>query len=323
MASERTSLKGVFHFGDTLLMNKLEINLKTFLDWGLLGVGGWTNVTRPLVGSYGGDFSLLRRVTDPSYTEGTVYEGVRKDWAWEAGVNYSDINTIVQNPTSPATVYINGSIVDAADYSINYPLGRVVFNAAVSSSNTVQAIYSYRSVQVSIADDTPWWNELQYRSFRPDDTHFTQDANTGEWSVGGQHRIQMPAMVLESVPRAISQGFQLGDGSALVSQDVLVHVLAETRRDRNQLVDMLRGQFDNNIWLFNNDAAAIAGDYPLDEHGDIVDSSKTYEALVDDTTGHQWRRCRFKTTQISEVQALNTRLYQGVVRLTCELVLHD
>jgi len=321
MPSERAKFKGVIHIGDSQLMNKLEINLKTWFDWAFLQVGGWTDVTAgSSPGGFGGDFSTLRLVDDKSFTAGTVWEAPRKDWTWETGVNYVDTTGATQNPTSPATVEVAG--VPTVPDHINYPMGRIVFSTPIASTTLVQATYSYRYVQVYRADSVPWWQELQYRSFRPDDTHFAQ-LSSGTWAVGGQHRIQMPCIILEAVPRSVSRGFQLGDGAAWVEQDVLCHVIAESRNDRNDILDILRGQFDTGIWLFDNDSIAAASDYPLDAEGDIVDSAQTYPALVDESTGHRWESCRFSRTTTSEVEALNTRLYQGTARITCEVVLDD
>jgi len=320
MPTERESFKQVTNFGDSALMNKLEYNLKTWFDWAFLRCGAWTNVSPPLPGAYGGDFSVLRRVEDRSFTDGTVYETARKDWVWETNVDYVDVNSTTQNPTSPASVFVNG-VLATPEY-INYPQGRVVFSDPLSTSDVVTATYSYRNVQVYIADQAPWWNELQYRSFRVDDSHF-QQLDNGSWAIGTNHRVQMPCIVIESVPRAISRGYQLGDGAAWVEQDVLCHVLAETRFDRNNITDILRGQFDTSIWLFDNDEVANAGAYPLDYRGEIVDSSKTFPALIDKDTGYRWETCRFMRTQVSEVEAINSRLYEGVVRLTCEVVLND
>ena len=133
----------------------------------------------------------------------------------------------------------------------------------------------------------------------------------------------MPCVIVEAVPRTISTGYQLGDGAAWVEQDVLVHVLSEDRFSRNNLVDIFRGQFDATIWLFDNDEVAANSAFALDHRGEIVDSAQTYPALVDPTTGFRWIRCRFNRTAVSEVEALNTRLYEGVVRMTCETILTD
>ena len=320
--SARLDFKGVAHIGNTTLMDELESNLKVWMDWSFLRIGGWFDVERPSTpGAFGGNFAQLRLVDDPAYTKGQVWEGARKDWVWETGVNYVGLDNNTYNPkVIPADVTVDNV---ATNYDwIDYPMGRVYFNTPLSTTATVLAEYSYRWIQVYIATRSQWWQELQYRSFRPDDSHFTQD-DTGSWSVGGQHRIQMPTIVIEAVPRAISRPYQLGDGSYWVEQDILCHVLAESATDRNKLVDILRGQFDCTIWLFNSNEVSANNDWPLDYRGMIVDSSKTYPALVDATTGHRWIKCRFSRTQVATVEALNSRLYQGVVRLTCECVLPD
>lgn len=322
MVKERNDLKGVFHLGNTTLMNELESNLKMWLDWGLLRIGGWFDVNRPSTpGGFGGDFAVLRNVSDPSYSDGQVWESARKDWVWETDVDYVGVDTNTYNPIAiPADVTVNG-ISTNYDW-IDYPLGRVYFSSPISTTATVLAEYSYRWVQVYRAISCDWWRELQYRSFRVDDSQFLQD-ETGAWAIGGQHRVQMPAIVIEAVPRSTSRPYQLGDGSYWVNQDVLCHVLAENGSDRNKLVDILRGQFDATIWLFNSNEVSTNDAWPLDHRGMAVDTSQTYPALVDETTGYRWLKCRFANTRTFEVEAFNSRLYQGVVRLTCEAVLPD
>ena len=316
MANERHRLKTVTNFGKSLLMDKLEYNLKTWLDWALLSVGAWNDVEIPNSTSFGGDMSRLRLTDDPNYTSGKVWEGVRKDWAWETDIDYGGSN----NPISPAIIYVDNVVTNPS--FINYSLGRVVFSSALTSSNVVKAEHSYRSVQVYVADECPWWNELQYGSFRADDPHF-QQTETGSWSIGSHHRIQMPTIVLECVPRSTCKGAQLGDGSMWVEQDILLHIMAESRSSRNQLVDILRGQFDNTIPLFDSDLMAQDGVFPLDENGDIVDSSLIYPALVDRDDGYRWQLCKIIKTEVAEVQAFNSKLYQATVRWTCEVFLDD
>lgn len=320
MPTQRESFKQVQHYANSGLMNKLEYNLKTWFDWAFLRAGAWTDISASTVTAYSGDLQVLRRVDDPAYTAGTVYETGRKDWVWETGVDYEDFSTTLRNPISPASVFVNASPV-SPDH-INYPLGRIVFSSALASTDVVTATYSYRNVQVYIADDAPWWDELQYRSFRVDDSQFSQ-TDDGFWAITSNHRVQMPCIVIEAVPRSVSRGYQLGDGSAWVEQDVLVHVLAENRRDRNRIVDIIRGQFDTTIWLFDNDLVAAAEDYPLDYRGEIIDSSKTYPYLIDSVNSYRWESCRFMRTQVAQVESINSRLHEGIVRLTCEVVLDD
>ena len=42
-----TAFAHVAHIGNTLLNSELESNLKSFLEWSFLGIGGWSNITIP------------------------------------------------------------------------------------------------------------------------------------------------------------------------------------------------------------------------------------------------------------------------------------
>lgn len=319
MVKQAWDLKGVTHLANLTFMAELESNLKMWLDWGLLRIGGWFDVVAPSTpGGFGGNFSRLRLVNDPSYTSGKVWEGARKDWVWETGINYIGLDASSHNPIAmDGKVSVNGS--DTSYSWVNYPLGRVYFSTAISTTATVLADYSYRWVQIYRATDCEWWKQLQYRSFRVDDTYFLQD-DSGSWVIGGQHRIQMPTIILEAVPRATSKPYQLGDGSYWVQQDILCHILAESGSDRNKVVDILRGQFDAAIKLFDSNAISSAQAWPLDYRGMLVVTPKMYPTLVET---YPWITCRIIRTEVSEIQAFNTRLYEGIVRMSCEVVLPD
>jgi hypothetical protein len=302
-------------------MAELESSLKMWLDWGFLRIGAWFDVNTPSTpGGYGGNHALLRMVDDPSFTTGQVWESARKDWVWETEVDYIDLDGDTQNPIVVAnTVSVNN--VNTAYSWIDYKLGRVYFASPINTNATVLASYSYRWVQIYQAASSEWWKELQYRSFRVDDSFLTQDLSGG-WLIGGQHRVQMPTIVIEAVPKSVSRPYQLGDGSAWVEQDVLFHVIAESAADRNKLVDILRGQFDGAIWLYNSNDISTAEAWPLDYRGMIDDSGQTYPALVAEG-GYRWITCRFMKTDVLSTQALNSRLYEAKVKLTCEVVLPD
>ena len=52
---------------ENTLINELEENMKAFLDWGFLNIGGFVNVTIPSSGLYGGTFqdkfgNLLKKI---------------------------------------------------------------------------------------------------------------------------------------------------------------------------------------------------------------------------------------------------------------------
>ena len=250
-----TKFNKVSHIGNTLLSSEIENNMKWFLDWAFLGIGGWSNVTMPTSGAFGGTFDTLRLVNDPSYSNGQVWEGARKDWVWETGSSYEG-----HDPIQISGVYVNGVLKGTGDatygHHYNYPLGRVVFDNPISTSDTVKVEYSYRNVQVYVADEAPWWDELQYNSLRVDDAYYSS-TGSGSWGILANHRVQMPAIVLETVPRRRFKPYQLGDTSQFVQQDIVFHIVGENRWWRNQLVDILSYQIDSQVWLFKTDTLML------------------------------------------------------------------
>jgi hypothetical protein len=303
------TFKGITSYSDSQLMTELENNVKMWLDWSLLSIGAWTNASG-YSGVYYGHPSKLNWVKDTSYTDGQVWQSNRKDWVWETGVSYNN-----NHPVNVTGIKINN--VPTTGYYVNYPLGRVVLNTGVPTTSTVTVDYSYKNVQVYKADDAPWWKELQYRSFDSADSHFTQDPQTGDWSIGAYQRIQLPAIIMETVSKGTSHGYELGNGSLEVEQDILFHVLADNRKTRNDLVSILFLQNDKYIWLFDSNKI-VSGHYPLNSRGSKT-NHLNYPDLVSET-GFRSKKCRFTRTTMSEVQSLNTNLFEGVVRSTIEVV---
>ena len=313
-----TKFNKVSHIGNTLLSSEIENNMKWFLDWAFLGIGGWSNVTMPTSGAFGGTFDTLRLVNDPSYSNGQVWEGARKDWVWETGSSYEGYD-----PIQISGVYVNGVIKGTGDatygHHYNYPLGRVVFDNPISTTDTVKVEYSYRNVQVYVADEAPWWDELQYNSLRVDDTYYSS-TGSGSWGILANHRVQMPAIVLETVPRRRFKPYQLGDTSQFVQQDIVFHIVGENRWWRNQLVDILSYQIDSQLWLFKTDTLIGSGAYPLDYRGMKVSSPLNYDDVVN-TPQYRYLLARMTNMSITEMESYDARLHEGTVRATLEVVL--
>ena len=292
--------------------------MKWFLDWAFLGIGGWSNVTMPTSGAFGGTFYTLRLVNDPSYSNGQVWEGARKDWVWETGSSYEG-----HDPIQISGVYVNGVLKGTGDatygHHYNYPLGRVVFDNPISTSDTVKVEYSYRNVQVYVADEAPWWDELQYNSLRVDDAYYSS-TGSGSWGILANHRVQMPAIVLETVPRRRFKPYQLGDTSQFVQQDIVFHIVGENRWWRNQLVDILSYQIDSQVWLFKTDTLIESGAYPLDYRGMKVASPLNYNNVVN-TPQYRYLLARMTYMSITEMESYDARLHEGTVRATLEVVL--
>ena len=313
-----TKFNKVSHIGNTLLSSEIENNMKWFLDWAFLGIGGWSNVTMPTSGAFGGTFDTLRLVNDPSYSNGQVWEGARKDWVWETGSSYEGYD-----PIQISGVYVNGVLKGTGDatygHHYNYPLGRVVFDNPISTTDTVKVEYSYRNVQVYVADEAPWWDALQYNSLRVDDTYYSS-TGSGSWGILANHRVQMPAIVLETVPRRRFKPYQLGVTSQFVQQDIVFHIVGENRWWRNQLVDILSYQIDSQLWLFKTDTLIGSGAYPLDYRGMKVSSPLNYDDVVN-TPQYRYLLARMTNMSITEMESYDARLHEGTVRATLEVVL--
>jgi len=312
-----TTFQSVSQVGNTLLNSELESNLKSFIDWGMLGIGGWFNVTMPTYGAWGGTFDQLRLVDDPSYTLGQVWESARKDWVWETVVTYSEAT-----PINISGVWINSSLKASGDatygHHYNYPLGRVVFDSPIPTDSTVQLEHSYRNVQTYIADQAPWWDELQYNSMRVDDSTFTQ-TSSGNWSILSNHRVQMPAVIIETVPRRTYQPYELGSSNNFITQDAVFHIIAETRWWRNQLVDIISLQKDKTLMLYDSDKIADSDAFPLDYRGAVVNPSNNYSGIVNNAS-YQYTTARITDMAVTEMESYNSRLYEGTVRASFEVI---
>ena len=228
-----TTFKGVNSINDDLLLNILESNFKMYLDWAFLNIGAFQNVSIVNSGNiYGNEnpnYKLLL-VDDPNYTDGRVWQGLRKEWVYESGISF--------NGTSPipiSGVYVNNTYYpySSGNITIDYPLGRVIFDNPVSKSATVKANHSYRYVQVYRASDSPWFNVMQYSSLDNNNPDITQTDN-GDWSIGGNHRVQLPAILIESATKARSRPYEIGNNSLIIEQDLILHILAENKNDRNK-----------------------------------------------------------------------------------------
>jgi hypothetical protein len=303
------------HYGDDHYIQHLENGLVSFTEWGLLKIGAWQEVPLSTSGIGGGDFSRLRLGDAPGYSAGQVWEGVRKQWVYETGVNHIDGTGGTQNPLPVGTPTINGVAATGA-YHVDYPNGRIIFDTAISSSATVKVAHSFKNVQIYKADECPWYNEIQYRSQSPESTHFQQQGS-GNWSVGPNHRIQMPTIVIGAIARGNTAPFEIGNGKLWGYQDVMFHVFAENRADRNKLASILMAQTELNIWLYDSNIVSASGAFPLDYRGEFV-GSNMYPDIVSETN-YRYRRAKFRSGVLLGVESRHPNLHEGLVKMTMEL----
>ena len=286
----------------------------------MLGEGAFSNVAVATSGAYGGTFDRLRLVDDLSYVQGQVWESARKDWVWESGVSY-DIQPNELSGVILITVYVNNVFYGTGDvvygHHYNYPLGRVVFDSAIPVTSDVQMEYSYRNVQVYIADQAPWWDQIQYDSYRVDDSTL-YDVGSGNWQILANNRVQLPSVIIEATSRRNFRPYEMGTVGNYVYQDVFFHILAESRWWRNQLVDVISLEKDRSIWLYDNNKIANITGYPLDHRGMLVSDPLMYPSLVD---SYRFKMARFFNMAVTEMESPTSRIHRATVRATFEIVM--
>jgi hypothetical protein len=308
-----TKFKGVDNIAQDLLLNILEANFKMYFDWAFLHIGAWFDVNTNNNTLYGTNkHSRLIPVEDPAYTNGMVWQGIRKDWVWETGTFYN-----LASPTAIDTVYVNYlPITKLGNFTINYPLGRVIFNNPISVSSNVDLNYSYRFVQIQRSSESPWFNILQFSSFNTSNKDIKQ-TDSGEWAIGGHHRIQLPTIIIEPVARSRSRPYEIGNGLLWLEQDIAFYVLAENKNDRNKLLDILRLQQDVTLQLFDTNALSQNDNFPLDYNGDIKENALMYPDIIN---AYPWRKCLIKNISLFEIDSPNPNLHQGMARATVEII---
>ena len=314
-----TKFYGVDNIGDSLLINQLEVNMKSFLDWGFLNTGGFVNIHRPVENIYDNALYNLYTVNDPNFTNGRVWQPARKDWVYETGLDIDN-----HQPIPISGIYINNTFYDTSTsgtyaYTIDYKNSRIIFNNRQTSNLSVQMSYSYRWVQVYNFADAGWWQQLQYNTNNNEAHQKTKDK--GDFTIPASQRAQMPAVVIETVSRGTSDPFRIGDKSQRISQDFLFHIVANNYTDRNNIIDILRLQEDKVLSFYDLDKVVKYNKYWLNFDGTLNPSRLQYDSLGSVNSPYHWNTCRLKNMVISEVESLNADLFEANIRVTAEIII--
>lgn len=308
------SFKGQPEYYKTKITKTLEANLIEFFNWGFINAGAYSNISVPTSGAYGGDFSVLRNVDDPRYTDNTVYEAIRGNWVWESGMDYG-------TPTVPQ-VYLDSVLTSG--YNVDYPNGRVIFD--VPTTGTVTADYSYKEVKVISGTDVPILRTIQTLSRRPDDSNFL--ANSGIHTALRDSQVQLPCISVESVGRS-SNGWEIGGGTLQVKNTTKCYILGESDYEVQQIADTLCDQNNKTLRLFNLDKMADNSAYPLNENGYLNPSALSYPDLVQPsalggflyTDGTFAGKTRIIKAEAQNGQWINSNVYLNTVTIVTDTII--
>lgn len=308
-----TRFKGVVNIGDAQLGNQIPANMIEFCKWGMLCIGGFWNVNLTTTLPYGGNPATLRPCDDNRYPAGLIWEGYKNNWVWETGVEYSS------QPIQISGIYVNGTFYPTGTnnptyaYNISYPLGRVIFNNPIPTNSVVQCEYSYHQYGFYPAD-TEWYHTLLDGLNRIDDYQYNWQGS-GIWSVFSDNRISFPAVVVESVPIRKFVPKSLGGGQWCY-QSVNFTVFADDPSDRNILVDILTYQNEKRFFMFDQNAMAASGSYPLNAYGYLVNPQLTYPTLVNN---YYWTDAIIWNVTAGQNDNESPNVYIGKVSMTLEV----
>ena len=314
-----TKLKGFTSVFQYTLNNDILDGLIEFFDWALLEKGNYFNVTLGEQSPYDQDYSRLRMMSDARFSEGQAWEGFRKNWVWQTGVDYSPKPITTDNAGYPG---ISGVYVDDVFYSTNtvgdyahhvdYKNGRIILDTAIPSGSKVQAEFSYKWINVTYASNLPWIRKIQQDSNQLD-SNFLDNTNV-DLEMPSEFKLELPAIAIEIVPSRRFQGYQLGGGQ-WVYTDIIFHCIAEDEITRNTLVDIVSLQNDKTIHLFNTNKIHENGTYSLDYRGAPVSGAMEYPELVL-SNDYNGGNLRLTNTVVQDMKTVNSNVYGGIVRTT-------
>lgn len=311
-------LHGVTSLQDNMIIPTVEENLKSFLDYGLLHVGGFVNVNIPTSGLYKTTFHTLKPTKDPSYLANTVWQTPKKDWVWESGISYKNTSPVnISGVYIANTLYPAPSGSGAIEYRLDYENGQVIFAKPLNASTKVEMSYSYRWCEI-IKSNNNLWSTLQPMAFKPDSQISQPDK--GNYAVSSSHRVQLPAIVLETIPRNSNSPYELGSLVSYRQQDILLHIYTENYSDCNTLMDILRLQKDKTILLYDLTKIVNNNLYGLNNNGSKNPNGLNYGQIISNND-FVWNRLYIKEVNFLDIQKNTTAtMFWCITRLTVEVI---
>ena len=312
------SLKGFNNICDQTLNNELQDNLIEYFDWHLLDKANYFNIELNEQSYSGHDYSLLQITNSSTFEPGEAWDGFRKNWVWQSGVDPSGFAPplVGTNDDYPG---IEGVYVDDTFYpcdvtgpyahNVDYFNGRVIFDNPIPTNSKVQAEFSYKYINVIYATSVPWLREFYFNTLDP--------SSRESVSIPPEMQIQLPAIAVEIVPQRTMKPYELGALGQFVDTDVLFHCIAEDDMTRNKLVDIVSMQNDSIISMFDTNLMAEARAFPINSYGYPVAGALRYPDLVSNFAGNSFL---LKDVNVQVIDMINSNLHAGVVRFTTEYI---
>lgn len=292
----------------------LEDNLKSFLDYSFLQIGGFINVENAASGLYGNSFSKMSVAYDPVRSSGTVWETPRKDWVYETGILHEG-----RSPIPISGIYVNNSFVPAPtgntgnQYYIDYNNGNIIFSSPKPSTTNININYSYRNIQIYKANESSWWTEFQ--RYHYDSTNLNKINSNIKI---GNHKIQLPCIIIETTARTSQEPYELGNTKNIINQDILLYIYTENLIQRNNIIDILILQKDNQTYLYNLNKIIKEQKWPLNSNGSINSNGLSYSQIMSNIS-YLLNTYYISNAVISELGSISSALHFGIIRWSLKI----
>lgn len=248
------------------LRSLLKLNYKLFIDMHMLREGAFTTVTSGTQFYDGSVMSLLLPDTAADDTlfgvsDGQVWQSPFRQWVYESGVVLDGTN-IKDPPIVASGLYIEGAFRPTNDpdfgHTIDFINGRIIFNQPQSLSLQVHADFSAREVRVGFEHQ---FNQ-QFQAGYLESKYTTNPLTSMQLVYPSGLAQPFPAVFIEVDGRRL-EGYELGNRSAQITDEVKLHIWALDDLQRDNIVDILTGQWRKSLPMidFNIVPLPLSGIY--------------------------------------------------------------
>lgn len=295
------TFSNVNSINDYSIMGQLEENIKSYLDWSFLNIGGFINVSSG-TDIYGQNNAKAAVAPITNNKKGFIWETNKKDWVWETGVS-----CLGDSPISISGITVNGIFLPsptgsgAYGYQLDYPNGNIIFKNNIPVSSKVYINHSYRKCQVYKSSSCNWW---------------TQFKNSIYSDLTNEHILQTPAIVIEPTIGSVMKPYQLGDRSFFIDQDVLLYIFSSSAIERNNLLDIIRLQKEKYILMYDINKVISDQKYPLRYNGSINPTGYSYTNMLNNYEDYG---LFFKNMTILGLENYNKQMFWCILRITAQV----
>ncbi len=242
------------------LRSLLKLNYKLFMDMHFLREGAYINIASGAQFYDGSDMSVLLPDTAADDTlfglsTGSVWQSAFRQWVYESGVALDGTN-VQAAPVVASGLYIEGAFRPTNDptfgHTIDFLNGRVIFDTPQSLDLKVNAAFAAREVRV---DFEHAFNQQYQQGYL--ESKYTTNPLTSMQLVYPSGRAQpFPAVFIEVDGRDF-KAFELGNRSAVITDEVKCHIWALDDLQRDNIVDIISSQWRKSVPMIDFNLAPL------------------------------------------------------------------